>query len=177
MKTWEEEMVDNYIKKKEGQMLEGILRKAGFDERGHFKASIEIEPGKVWDRDVEVVGEQTKCMQWVGKHIIADEIPQAKNPKYKQLINVRLAEKVSAPAGEPVVQNNYASRFTQDEVGRQKCRCSIIESVCTLFSGSKTVTIDAMIKTCRAFEKYVYEASLIDEAIKLGATPEDELPF
>ena len=162
-------------------MLEGILRKAGFDERGHFKASIEVEPGKIWSRDVEVVGEQSACMQFVGKHITADEIPQAKNPKYKQIVNVRLAEKVSAPAGEPdsITRQTgvYASRFTMDEVGLQKCRCSVVESVCTLFSGSKTVTIDALVKTCRAFEKYVYEPSLIDEAIKLGATPEDELPF
>jgi hypothetical protein len=166
-------------------MLEGILRKAGFDERGHFKASIEIEPGKVWSRDVEVVGEQSACMQFVGKHITADEVPQAKNPKYKQIVNVRLAEKILPVGAGSIVEvpettfvpSSYASRFTQDEVGRQKCRCSIVESVCTLFSGSKTVTIDALVKTCRAFEKYVYEPSLIDEAIKLGTTPEDELPF
>ena len=156
--------------------INGILREAGFDSRGHFKAAIEVGPDKVWSRDVEVVGEQTKCIQFIDKRITADEIPQTTNPKYNQIVNVRLVEQAPAttPKSAPLPHNR---RFSDDEIGLQKARCSIVSSVCNLYSGNKTVTIDVMLTAAKAFEKYIYEPSLINEAIKMGAIPDGDLPF
>jgi hypothetical protein len=156
-------------------MIEGKLEWAGFDGK-YFKAVIIKDDGSEWKRDVPVVGVQTKAMQFTGKRVIAEE-KKNENNKYFHISDIKLVE-VSKPAptdGKDAVERAYQGRkYTEDQVGLQKCRCSTISSACLLFQGNKTVTVDHILAAAKAFEKYVYEPTLIDEAKKLGA---EEIPF
>lgn len=158
-------------------MLEGILKSAEFDKNKHFKAVITTDKGD-WTRDVIDVKVQVECSEYVGKRVQA-QLTQNVDNKYFHISAIKLVETPkSAPAGGKDAQERpyQGSGYTQDQVGLQKCRCSLIQSACLLFQGNKTVTVDHILAAAKAFEKYVYEPTLADEARKMAAEA-GELPF
>lgn len=153
-------------------MIEGLLKWAGIDGR-YWKATIIKDDGTEWKRDIPEVGVQTKAVQFIGKRVKATETKNANN-QYMHISDIQLIAPEGAKVEQEQVAKKYNSRFTEDQVGLQKCRCSLIDSACTLFAGNKTVTVDHITAAAKAFEKYVYEPTLADTAQKMA---EEEMPF
>jgi hypothetical protein len=162
-------------------MLEGILKSAEFDKNKHFKAVITTDNGD-WTRDVIDVKVQVECSEYVGKRVQARLMQNVDN-KYFHISAIKLVETPkSAPTGgkdaqeRPSKAEGIDKEPDWDSIGLKKTRCNVIQSACLLFQGNKTVTVDHILAAAKAFEKYVYEPTLADEARKMAAEAGD-LPF
>jgi len=154
-------------------MLIGKLKSAEFDKNKHFKAVIETDKGD-WTRDVISVGVQTKCVEYIGKRVEAT-LTQNVDNKYFHISDIKLAETPKPAPEQGKVAPERASKVEDiykepdwDSIGLKKTRCKMFEAACNFFSGNKTATVDNVLTLAKAGEKYVYETTLLDEAVKLG---------
>jgi hypothetical protein len=138
----------------------GKLTKAGLegDAKKYFFATVVPSTGKEWHVGVPDEAVRKAATALVGKLVKAT---MTKGEKYWGMTGVESAGSNGGGTAKEDVD--------WDRIGRQKARCSIITSVCTLFSNAKALpTPDEMVDTCRVFENYVYEPTLLDIAKELG---------
>ena len=145
---------------------------AGMD-RGYFTLEVQGGAGS-WHQKLFDKKDWPACEALIGKHVELVIETNAKNAKYTDFVSIK---EIVAPEGNAPAKS-YGRQYDEDTIGRQKARCNLFQSACNLVGAiypkesiqTPESIAEIVITFARAGEKYVYEPTLAEVAVAMGAT-------
>jgi hypothetical protein len=157
-------------------VLNGVITKAGWapnkaKTKDVFSFTIKLDDGKdknIWTKDEAL---QKQILALILKHVTIDA---QENGTFIDPIAIKESEAPKQAPQEQVVSKVIPQNKETDwdMIGRQKARCSILDSVSNLFSGKlgNGVSVDTVISTAIKLEEYVFSPMPLKTATSPATT-------